>query len=50
VAGKETGHKMLILNFSELRLPCAANIFGKKTTRMKAAAWRGINGAGDITF
>jgi hypothetical protein len=39
---------MLILNFPEFRFPFAANIFGKKTTRVKAAARRGVDGAGDL--
>jgi hypothetical protein len=41
---------MLISNFPEFRFPFAANIFGKKTTRVKAAARWGVDGAGDISF
>ena len=49
-AGKETGNKMLVFNFSEFRFPVAANIFGKEATRVKAAAGRGVDGAGDVAF
>ena len=41
---------MFMLNFPELRLSLTANIFGKKTTGVKAAARRGIDGAGDISL
>jgi hypothetical protein len=41
---------MFILNFSELRFLFAADIFGKKAPRVKAAARRGIDGAGDVAF
>jgi hypothetical protein len=50
LTGKETGNKMFISDFSEFRFSFTANIFGKKATRVKAAARRGINGAGDISF
>ena len=50
LAGKETSNKMLISNFPEFRFPFTANIFGKKTTRVKAAARRGIDWAGDVPF
>jgi hypothetical protein len=41
---------MLILNFSEFWCALAANIFGEKTTWVKAAARRGVDRAGHITF
>jgi hypothetical protein len=50
LTGKETGHKMLSLDFPEFRFPFAANVSGKQTARVKAATRRGINGAGDVAF
>jgi hypothetical protein len=50
MSGKETGGKMVGINFFELRFTLAADFFGIKTTRMKAAAGRRIDRTGNIAF
>ena len=50
LTGIEAGGEMIWVYFLELRLALAAGVFGIKAPRMKAAARRGINGAGDISF
>jgi hypothetical protein len=41
---------MLVPYFPEFRFSFAANVSGKQTARVKAAARRGIDGAGDVAF
>jgi hypothetical protein len=41
---------MFVPNFPEFRLSFAANVSGKQTAGMKAAARRGVDGAGDVAF
>ncbi len=50
MSGEEAGGKMVGVHFFELRFTLAADFFGIKTTRMKAAAGRRIDRTGDITF
>ncbi len=48
--GEEAGGRMVGINFFELRFTLAADFFGIKTTRMKAAAGRRIDRTGDVPF
>jgi hypothetical protein len=50
MSGEEAGGRMVGVNFFEFRFTLTADFFGIKTTRMKAAAGRRIDGAGDVTF
>ena len=50
MSGEEAGGRMVSINLFELRFTLAADFFGIKTTRMKAAAGRRIDRTGDIAF
>jgi hypothetical protein len=50
LTGKKTGHKMIRVNFPELRCIFPAGVFRIQAARMEAASRRRIYGAGDVAF